>query len=364
MDIEEHSQIVQLVAVREIVELARTPVVTPIILDLPRWTSINSNIPNPKLGTTDLAIVRNILQYFLDVAINNSLQNSSAARKLAEALNIIDSIGPSTKLDQITVASRQAFEPEQIPLQQLQWIHVKGAINSSQQLQEACQHLVQVTKINVPIFNIWDSISVIYTLCAESVTTSLQAELHLFQFRCIVEILSKHRYLGRDTAVPSTVAATWSDPGEADGNPLLIAFATTCAASKQDKPQIASARYDFAKTVVAALKVVKQRISILANFPPGNCAEYLSIVIVCRQVGYYISLCQRTSGDVIYKMCDYCQELRDVLAQMDINILDAWKTSFLGEGDAVEQVPAFGFSFRKLMTYASIREHFGYVTGV
>jgi len=63
-------------------------------------------------------------------------------------------------------------------------------------------------------------------------------------------------------------------------------------------------------------------------------------------------------------MCDYCQELRDVLAQMDINILDAWETSFLGEGDAVEQVPAFGFSFRKLMTYASIREHFGYVTGV
>ena len=42
-----------------------------------------------------------------------------------------------------------------------------------------------------PVFNIWDSMSFIYTLCVEDIKTQLGAELHLYQFRLIISALRK-----------------------------------------------------------------------------------------------------------------------------------------------------------------------------
>lgn len=55
-------------------------------------------------------------------------------------------------------------------------------------------HLLQLATLEVPIFNIWNSISLIYTLCVEPVFNSLVAEVHLYQFRTIVQALAKHWY--------------------------------------------------------------------------------------------------------------------------------------------------------------------------
>lgn len=53
------------------------------------------------------------------------------------------------------------------------------------------------------IFNIWNSIALIYTPCVEPVSSNLLAELHLFQFRNIAHILSKHWYTGEKESLLS-----------------------------------------------------------------------------------------------------------------------------------------------------------------
>ena len=44
-----------------------------------------------------------------------------------------------------------------------------------------------------PLFNIWDNISFIYTICAEDVTTQLGTELHLYQFRIVIKALNDYK---------------------------------------------------------------------------------------------------------------------------------------------------------------------------
>jgi hypothetical protein len=64
----------------------------------------------------------------------------------------------------------------------------------------------------------------IYTLCVEPIQSDLQAELHLYQFRTIIRILSKHWYFERMS--PTTAVATWS---RSNSTRFTIAFATTCS---------------------------------------------------------------------------------------------------------------------------------------
>ena len=81
----------------------------------------------------------------------------------------------------------------------------------------------------IPLFNIWDCIAFIYTVCVEDICTSIQAQLYLYQFRLIVTIPRRSEYFP-SWAQPTTVAATWTASSQ---SPLTVAFATTCVGSPE-----------------------------------------------------------------------------------------------------------------------------------
>lgn len=198
MDTEEYSNILQLIAVRKaaVNELQPTNSV-PMRLNLPRWTAIQAADDLPR----DVAQVQSALQYILDIATQNNLHHTTAVRKLVSAIATLNRITPATEMSTITLKERVSFE---------NWSESRGP--STQILQLAPDldlprlQLAQYAQYNFPIFNIWDGISMIYTLCVEPIESDLQAELHLYQFRAIMCIFQRHWYFRR--IAPTTGVAT------------------------------------------------------------------------------------------------------------------------------------------------------------
>lgn len=80
---------------------------------------------------------------------------------------------------------------------------------------------------------------------------------------------------------------------------------------------------------------------------PGNCPEWLTFIIVCQEEpGRYYALCQNTPQDRIYKLCGYCEELQCALASLDIDLMDLYDRSNLGEGEIHRPPPIYGFVYR------------------
>jgi hypothetical protein len=370
MENEDSSQLAEIMAIREVLDLFPPSIRMPITLDLPRWTAYISATAIPN----DISDVRAVIEYFNEVAAANSLQNTTAARKLLQALTILDQTTPETDPDVVMFCDRLAFgqgRDEVVTLTRS--IKTLESVDSMAITTETAaarliveqtrKQLVSVATMSVPIFNIWDSISLIYTLCVEHVTSDLMAELHLFQFRTIVQILSKHWYKGEQKLSPSTVAATWSESQKSI--PVKIAFATTCSGERDEKRAMQKARYEFAERLIPGLNVFrKQKGWVCASFMPGNCPEWLVFILVCTDWGTYSSICQNKNKDRIFKLCGYCEELAQYLNRMEIQINDLWDSSNLGVGDAVEVPQRDGFSYRRLMDYVEIQKEFGNIVGV
>lgn len=342
MDSEDQSNLVQVTAVRKVTNVFRASAPSPIPLDLPRWISLRASHPT----ANDVDQVRKVLQYFLDVATDNLLNDTVAAHKLKQALKLVDSIQPQTDIASIPIISRTSYAEARLPL-----IQIENQILSSNDFWRYGASLSRAAVYEVPIFNIWDSISLIYTLCVEDIHTDLRAELHLFQFRTIIRILSTHWY--RKSYSPSTVAAAWS-VSPSNGT-KCIAFATTCSGRGLNKRKNAEARFTFAKSLIHGLQKLETIEGILEAYSAGNCPEYPSVVLVCRLPGDYLSLCLNLDKNRIYKMCDYCGLLVRALAEMSINVRDFWLTAQLGTGRGVEIRKEEGFSFRELLSYEHIK---------
>ena len=112
---------------------------------------------------------------------------------------------------------------------------VHGAAYQNMSFLERSKHLVIQ---DIPLFNIWDCVSFIYTLCVEPITSTMQAECHLYQFCTIILALCNTRYFP-SYAKANTVAAAWNVP-PTEGDRLLVAFATTCIERAEDKNDIIS----------------------------------------------------------------------------------------------------------------------------
>ena len=102
------------------------------------------------------------------------------------------------------------------------------------------------------MFNIWDAISYLYTICADDINISLEAQHYLVQFRIIILSLRAANEYFSYPAMPTTVAATWTQ-SPPHPQPLNIAFATTVAGAKG---AIAAARRDFMKALTDELKKI------------------------------------------------------------------------------------------------------------
>lgn len=185
----------------------------------------------------------------------------------------------------------------------------------------------------IPLFNIWDCISFIYTVCAEGIETPLDAQLHLVQFHIIIGSLrAVDDYFPR-FAGPTTVAATWT--ASTQPHPYTIAFATTCVGdSKNAKARMALARQKFMATITSQLKKVPKGTPRDAPNKPGNCPEYQVWGVVCRKEGKYTSLCfnmDTDPGGKIYQCCGRCDDMRELLGANKIEIEDFWMNSVTGD---------------------------------
>ena len=243
-----------------------------ISLNLQTW----KNVLDEPINTETLARKRidKILTYFVNIASSNDLANAPAVQTLRESLSMLRRGGDfcrdaAKKSWRERIAQLAAAKTNHDPLLSLRNLAIDG----------------------FPIFNIWDSMSFIYTVCATDVKTQLGAELHLYQFRMIITALRACQEWFSRFAGPTTVAASWKE--ETETRALAIAFATTSVGQTREKDLICVARRDFMEALTGKLKneSIKKNTRIPPN-RPGNCPEYLTWPVACRQVGLkYKSLC-------------------------------------------------------------------------
>src|SRR2546423_7918899 len=239
-----------------------------VALDIRRWRAV-LDMPCQSLKAQQKKITT-ILNYFIDIGKANSLRGTPALIHLENALEHVQKQNdPAT-----------AFN-----------LHWKTTIaQTSSQLQTWRSPDSLTILKDIPITNIWDSISFIYTFCVEDISNQTKAELHLYQFRTILSALRSCEYFTAQ-AGPCTAAATWSSPPSSQS--LTIAFATTCVGPRQNKVEIGAARLKFMHSATRILEkwyeARKPEVGPL-NIA-GNCPEYVAWGIVCRKPGTYYSLC-------------------------------------------------------------------------
>lgn len=242
MDEDTQTQIGQSIAILDVLNPSKIP--APIPLNLSYWSKIRP----ADAARNDVSQVKELLQFFLTVAVQNNLDNTTAALKVADAIKVMDRVTPTINTASIRSKDRMSFQ--QSSLSQPKSVqHLQLRVSDDADLHEAYLKLAQYIVEGVPIFNIWDSISMIRTLCVEPIYDEVRAELHLYQVRTLLRIFSKHWYLNGIS--PTTAAATWSRSGT---RPFTIAFVTTCSGDPNEKRIMATARFTFANEVIAVVR--------------------------------------------------------------------------------------------------------------
>jgi len=308
-----------------------------ISLNLQTW----KNVLVEPINTQTLARNRidKILTYFVNIASSNDLANTPAVQTLSESLSILRRGGDFTreaakKSWRERIAQLAAAKTNHDPLLSLRNLAIDG----------------------FPIFNIWDSMSFIYTVCATDVKTQLGAELHLYQFRMIIEVLRGCEEWFSRFAGPTTVAASWKE--ETQTGALAIAFATTAVGETKEKGLICAARRDFMAALTGKLKneSTKKNTRIAPN-RPGNCPEYLTWPVACGQVGLkYKSLCFNMNKESAHQCCGHCERTLQKLGANNIQIDDLWKTALLSTGSIEDKQP---YPSRGLKSQKDILKEYG-----
>jgi hypothetical protein len=313
-----------------------------ICLQLEKWADV---LAEP-INTDDLirARIEKIFTFFIKIASSNDLATTPAVKSLQDALSILRRGGDF---------SRQAKTNWRERLSQLS-LPSKAQYQRLSHLRDLCVHCF-------PLYNIWDSISFIYTVCVEDVTTQLGAELHLYQFRMIIKALCDCKAYFTNFARTNTVAAGWTV--ETRNQPFNIAFATTCIGEEKEKAEMAEARREFMKTLTDKLKNESKKINERTKSPnsAGNCPEYLVWPIVCRQIGSYKSLCFNLSKERAYRCCTHCETTLEKLGVNDIHIDDLCKTALLSTGNISNTHP---YPWRELKEQEEILKEYGKLTNL
>lgn len=248
------------------------------------------------------ATVTLVLTEFLNMAQANGLENSPAAEILREADAAIRqgetataNLDQETRIGQISTAVWQSRDD-----------------------------LIE----RIPLFNMWDALSFVYSFCVEAIETQLKAELHLFQFRTILSVLRRGPcYTARYS--PTTVAATWSD------SLSVIAFATSCVGDPRNRATMAAKRVEFISATFNIMSFLfATGLIVVPQNRPGNCPEMIVWGIVCQRPGGYKSLCLNVpvGRNVLNKSlqyCGYCNQLENLLSGMRIDITDWWDRTML-----------------------------------
>lgn len=313
---------------------ANTPAISPprnhpslpddgekICLRLQTW----ANVLNEPLKTLDeqRGRVQKILEFFVKVGTLNNLHDTPSVQSLKNALSVLSSGGNelfNSSNDQWKKKISQLSSPAKTDFERIA------------NLRELIIH-------GVPLFNIWDCISFLYTVCAEEIKTSVNAQLHLVQFRIIIKALRQVKEYFPHFAGPTTVAATWTTLTEPQ--PLTVAFATTCVGRNKSKANMADDRKKFMETITSQLKNIPPPAGSRYFNKAGNCPEFITWGITCREEGKYTSLCFNMEDDPkakVYQCCGRCEDMLRLLGANNIDIKDLWEESVMSCGESRHNV--------------------------
>lgn len=303
-------------------------------LDLSEWVRILSTPVNTKKLARDR--IEKVLNFFIDIAAANALAVTPAVQSLRDALSSLRRGGDFTR-----EAAQKHWRDRIAQLREAKTDH--DPISSFRNL---CLQ-------GFPIFNIWDSMSFIYTLCAEDIKTQIGAEMHLYQFRIILQATLRNckTYFPR-FAGPTTVAASWKV--ETKNQPLSIAFASTAVGAREAddaKEVMAATRREFMETITNALKNQPKVNNRYAPNREGNCPEFMVWPTVCRYEGQYKSLCLNMAEEWAYRCYGHCERTLQKLGANDIKIDDLWKTANLSTEEGSDKLP---YPYRELVSQVSI----------
>jgi len=292
-----------------------------ISLDLSYWNSVLQMDTGRQ--ETRWEKLRLILDFFIDKAITNNLEATPAAEEL---ISYRDQVYRNLARTMSLVGLRADNWKERIG--QLEIANARGT-----SLEETRRLVLN----SVPLFNLWDFVSFLYTLCVEDIADHWHAELHLLQFRTILQAMRSVPYLSPGLVNPSTVVMVVGSGYTS----LPIAFATSCVGTRPDKREMARIRFDCMKQVVEAYSkqeggfTLYQKARVhFSTWTPGNCAEWLAWLYVSHRVGKYFTLCYSLDAvGKVYKCCPHCHNLAQQLGSNDVMIYDLLEVSRLAKDD-------------------------------
>ena len=142
-----------------------------ISLNLGIWKNVHDE---PLNESSVRAHIDKILTFFFNIASSNGLTVTPAVQTIRDSLSILRRGGDF---------SRDTAKKN--------WRERISQLSEAKTNHDPISTLRNLCLQGFPIFNIWDSMSFIYTLCVEDIKTQLGAELHLYQFRLIISALRK-----------------------------------------------------------------------------------------------------------------------------------------------------------------------------
>ena len=177
----------------------------------------------------------------------------------------------------------------------------------------------------IPIFDIWDAIALIYSVSVEDVFYDQEAELFLYQLRLIFIAMQNTKCWGADY-LPSTVAASWRSTPESH---LILAFSFTCIGGRRSslRSEQNLARQNYNQKLFSLVQLSETELLKLdqGRNKAGNCLEYNTWATVCSSPGQYNSLCLNLANEQTMKYCGPCSETAKAAEKIGIIIQDRWK---------------------------------------
>jgi hypothetical protein len=104
---------------------------------------------------------------------------------------------------------------------------------------------------------------------------------------------------------------------------------------------MADARKKFMETITSQLKNIPLPAASRYFDKAGDCPEFMTWGIICREEGKYTSLCFNMENDPkakIYQCCGRCEDMLRLLGANNIDIKGLWEESVMSCGESRNNV--------------------------
>jgi hypothetical protein len=249
---------------------ARTTVInTPCIpLTLADWEKrATIDVPADKSKTQ----ARQLIQYFVNCGLNHLSQDGShPITILRDPLRDID----------------DANAPK--------YLRQERRIAYREPLFKYTQMLRDFVYNKIPVFIMWDTIALIYSVSIEDVFCDREAEF-CYQLKLISQALKKTDWFSSGSYFPATTQAAWTTIPESDR--LLVAFGFSVASGKNGglQGEQIPARTNYNNELYKLVTLSDEELGNLDDASGknriGNCPEYSTWATLCQGPGHFKSFC-------------------------------------------------------------------------